>query len=159
MIHLKKRVKEWRTERDTKREREGEREKERGRKRTEMQQTDIKRGRKANSRLNHQSPLILNAIGKIIRGSTNTHYFTLFKHCFPHLTKSFAGMLIQPFITLLHHDNSIAEPLPNEWSHPSPASTRQYLHVTLQWFNSLSTALTMCTIPLINSVTALTISH
>lgn len=28
--------------------------------RTEMQETDIERGREANSRLNHQSPLILN---------------------------------------------------------------------------------------------------
>lgn len=56
---------------------------------------------------------------------------------------------MQPFITLLHNkcDNSAVD------------LTHQYLRVTLRTVDGLSTPLTMCTAPLINSVSALTIGH
>lgn len=56
---------------------------------------------------------------------------------------------MQPFITLLHNkcDNSAVD------------LTHQYLRVTLRTVDGLSTSLTMCTAPLINSVSALTIGH
>lgn len=119
----------------------GQRDERDGEVRTVVQQTDAKPGER---QIKPQMLLLFDVWHAADYRRKHKH-----QHYFLRLTKSFASVLMRPFITLLHDkcDNSAVD------------LTHQYLRVTLRTVDGLSTSLTMCTAPLINSVNALTIGH